>query len=739
MNNIQQITRPHRLEGAKDEDYHVKWGRWIVSQTHNTEYQKFLAKCQINWNFYKGGKGQWIFEEDQESFFMDETGGIKNRIRISENMIKPMVRQFLGNAIRLDFNAEAVGLNDEATNKMEEEIARMTYYHDMEKAFPELGPVIRDRIPLAPTLIETEEFVRENPQTIVKDSANALLKAIKTDLDAEDIKVTSTKYIAMFGLSVYEGGEYNASYRGKVIPSYTYFWDTAAREKDLSDAEFMGSWEAADVPAILEAYRGISQAERKALEDFARHSSNNVFAQVLQGGWNVGSNRPIIYKTFWKDCKKVTYAWIRDKNGYVCFDLIDDPKLSDYTSRDMVKKSELTDEQLEQTHGKMKDDIYIDILRCCKFIPKEDILASGLSRDIVLEFGEVRYQEKYSYAPDSVNWPYKVATWDYENGEVLSPIDDAIDPQRMINRMLAVQESHINNSHGSGSIIASEAVEDQEDATNSMNNSKPLFIDAAQFGGVHNAIGEYSSNLGKDSAAIEGIRQQMKQGMQDQTGVNEAMTGTMGTANALVGVVNEQINRGAIVQEPFYFALTKQMTAIYSHMLTVGKKIYADNPKKLAMMVGDRGKDILVYLRDIDLEDWRLNVERVEGEKTRIQAGDEAVLFFLQMQMLSPELAAQLLGRATIEQVHDAVRSYTIQLSKAKAQAAEQQQQQQMMQAEIENAQGQAEFMLNQDAQAEESHHRDKDRMADFIASESRNATSIQRDQMKLNNANAQK
>ena len=56
------------------------------------------------------------------------------------------------------------------------------------------------------------------------------------------------------------------------------------------------------------------------------------------------------------------------------------------------------------------------------------------------------------------------------------------------------------------------------------------------------------------------------------------MTGTQGGSDVLVGVIEAQIQRGSLVQEPFYWALTSILRQAYEHMATVGKAIYHDNP-----------------------------------------------------------------------------------------------------------------------------------------------------------------
>ncbi len=75
-------------------------------------------------------------------------------------------------------------------------------------------------------------------------------------------------------------------------------------------------------------------------------------------------------------------------------------------------------------------------------IPAEEL--GSADGDIILEFGILPYQEKNLYDPSNVRMPYKCYTWVYDRGEVLTPLDDVIDPQRFLNRTLSVVESQMS-------------------------------------------------------------------------------------------------------------------------------------------------------------------------------------------------------------------------------------------------------------------------------------------------------
>jgi hypothetical protein len=326
-----------------------------------------------------------------------------------------------------------------------------------------------------------------------------------------------------------------------------------------------------------------------------------------------------------------------------------------YTDKDLVEPQ--TEEHKKKMGKSKKQTIYVDVLRYCIMIPQEEI---GYG-DIILEYGVLPYQEKQLYDPANVKFPYKCYTYIYDRGEVLTPLDDVIDPQRFLNRTLSVVESQMANMRGSGTVISKSAVDDRDgeaDITRNINSSKPIFVDTDRVGSVQNAIGTYGTNIGSGTLQMFQVIQSVQQSIQDVTGVNEAMTGTQGGGDMLVGVVEAQIQRGSLVQEPFYWALTSILRQAYEHMATVGKAIYHDNPRKLAMMVGDEGLSRITITEDHLLQDYRIFIKRSETPEQGLNAANQLLFTLLQAGMIDQITFANLFNRATPDLVSQALRQF---------------------------------------------------------------------------------
>lgn len=670
-------VRPNRLESKKDKKYHSDFGRWTLMGLQNQDHQKWTVKCLTNWSFYKGGDGQWIFEEDLENFFQDETGDTRNRLKVAKNLIKPMVQQYIGNAVRLSYRARARSVSEFIINRREQELDKIDFMHDMKENHPEFSGVIEDTQGITGSREETKVIFENKFVDKYEKGINNLLRWTEADIDIEEIKVQLAKYLALNGVGVYMGYEQNGFYMGEAIDPMYWWFDRSAKKQDLTDAEYQGRWYYMDTPTMFEKYQKLNREERQAIENYSQNNSGDIH-RLVDSLYRENGGRIPVYETYWKDTEEVWYGWVLDPFGYMLYTKIG--KDTEYTEKDLVMPE--TKAQKLLSNGKKKNKIYVDVLRYCVFIPKEEVGSiNGKGEDIVLEWGEVPYQESYRFDPSNVHFPFKTYCWSYDKGEILTPLDDAIDPQRFINRLMSVAESHINNSRGTGSVIAKNAVdpiEGEAGVVRAINKSKPVFVDTTRTGSVQNSVGTYGSNLGADTQGLFNIMQQMQMGIQDVTGVNEAMVGSQGSSDALVGVVQSQIQRGTLIQEPFYYALTHILKQAYNHMATVGKKIHIDNPRRLAMITGDKGAEKIVISKEMEMEDFRVFVERSTPEANLKQNGNELIFTLIQMQLLSPESAADLFGRATPDEIANRMRAdmalKTMAQNNVDAQAAQQQQ-----------------------------------------------------------------
>jgi hypothetical protein len=623
----------------------------------NYIYRRFINRCLINWSFYKGQDGQWIFDEDIEAFFLDESGDVRNRLKWTKNVIKPMVQQYVGNAIRLSYDAKAKCISDFVINKREEELAKLKALQKVSEAMPFFKDIIKSFAPIEDTELETEElFYNTFVETYEKD-INNLIEFISNEVNMDELKVQITRNLAICGLGIYKGYEAGDNYVAESVNPLFFGWDMSAKKPDLSDAEFMHDWYYMDSPSIFEKYQKITPEERELIENYSNSNTQNSMHKIVNGIYTIPGGKVPVYEVYWKDVEKREYGWVMDEYGYPYYTMVNNAD-SQYTDKDLIEP--VTEKHKEEMGGKKKHTIYVDVIRYCIIIPQEEI-GHG-SGDIILEYGILPYQEKNLYDPANVKFPYKCYTYIYDRGEILTPLDDVIDPQRFLNRTLSVVESHMANMRGTGTVISKSAVDDRDgeaDITRNINSSKPIFVDTDRVGSVQNAIGTYGTNLGGGTLQMFQVIQAVQQSIQDVTGVNEAMTGTQGGSDVLVGVIEAQIQRGSLVQEPFYWALTSILRQAYEHMATVGKAIYHDNPRKLAMMVGDEGMSRIEITKDHLLQDYRIFIKRSETPEQGVATSNQLLFTLLQAGLIDQTIFANLFNRASPDLVADALRKFS--------------------------------------------------------------------------------
>lgn len=653
-------ARPNRLTSIKDKSYHTEFARHCLSTLGNHIYRSYVSKCLVNWSFYKGGDGQWIFEEDTEGFFLDESGDIRNRIKWSKNVIKPMVQQYVGNSIRLSYDARAECISDFVINKRREDLAKLKGFNKIADTFPFFKDIIKDRLPIGDTELETEEIHMNSFSEEYQEDINNLLEYVSRDININELKVQITRNLALCGLGIYKGYESGDVYKAEATNPLYFFWDMSAKKPDLSDAEFMGEWYYMDVPSIIERYPLISREHVELMERYCKNGLSGMH-RVINGVYTPTGGKVPVYEVYWKDFERKEYGWVMDEFGYPYYTLINDTT-SPYKDKDLIEPA--TEKHREEMGSKKKHTIFVDILRYAVIVPEGEIGGNG--GDVVLEYGIMPYQEKNLYDPANVKFPYKVYTWVYDRGEVLTPLDDAIDPQRFLNRTMSVVEAHMANMRGSGTVISKDAIDDNEAETyRNINASKPITVDTSRTGSVQNSVGQYGTNLGGDTYNMFQVIKEVQNGIQDVTGVNEAMTGTQGSSDVLVGVIDAQIQRGSLVQEPFYWAVTSVLQQAYEHIATVGKAVYHDNPRRLSMIVGDKGLNTISITKDHMNQDYGIFLERGESRDQGIKNGDQLLFTLLQAGIIDDKRFANLFGRSNSTQIARAIREYAKEKSQA--------------------------------------------------------------------------
>jgi hypothetical protein len=659
--------RPNMIEDTKDEEYHLNFGRYCVGQANNQRHVDYVTKIRLNKDFYK--TKQWSFDEDLEAFFKDENNQPRNRIKVINNIIRPMVENYRGNAVRMQINARVKSISPMAISRREKKLNEMLFYSRVanEEDNP-FGDQLKKKLPIGNSDSETQEIFDNLYIDSYVQTMNSLLEYVSERNRFESMQQRIAEEMALSGIAIMKNYEYGGHQNFEFVESENFFWDRSGKEYNLTDAEFMGENPYLTTSQIFEENQDLRTDQRQAIENYARqyHKVNMQYGAGSRGNvqsskYETGGRVPT-FVTYWRDTQKYEYGYVLDEFGYPYLTKInftyegeDAPR---YTDADLIEVD--TVRSREVLGGKLKKKIYVDIMRYCKFIPREVLASVSDSpedaekfKDIVFEWGIAPYQETESLEVNNVQFPYKCYCWGYIDGEVLSPVDDAISPQRMINRILSVAENQINNSRGAGTFYDKSMVDAQggeSELLRNMNQSRPVGINA-KGRGIQNAVSQYDGTVKQGTMVLFNIVDVLNMQVQRMTGINEALKGENTGSDQLVGVTQLMIQRGSLMQEPFYNAVTEIFLQCYQSIATVGKRIYADNERELTMAVGDNGYKIIKITKDMSLEDFKCFVKRENTEEVLTRAGDQMLLQYLQLGLIDKDSYAVLVGRSSPDEI----------------------------------------------------------------------------------------
>lgn len=677
-----QYDKPNRLEYPNKNnspEYHAQYAKYCISQSGIVSQDAFVQKTKINKDFYKGK--QWVDDEDLEAFLKDDTGQTKNRIKVVNNVIRPIIEQYRGNAIRLIINAAARSISTKAINRRETALAEKLFYTKLANEVPSFTEYIRKRYTVGANDDETKQIFDNLYVDTYSEKVTMLIRYIAMINKFEDLQVKAAENLAFSGLVVGEGYEFAGHMKWKILESERFFWDRAARMADLTDADFMGKWDDYNPSDLYEQYQDISVENRKAIENYVSVMSRNFDTE------HVGLLSPKVpaFRTFWRDIEKYEYGYVKDEFGYPYLTKInyvapgeDKPK---YTDADLIDPID-TPRARKLFKGKKKRNMVVDVLRFCDLIPSDILQISNQDSnqkipDIVLDYGIYEYQDSNWENPANISFPFKCNCWAYVDGEVLSPVDDAISPQRMINRVMSVTESQINNSGGSNVIIDESTLgpDGISQAYRDINQGKPVTINT-RGRGVPNSFGVYDATPKNGTYSLFELISGLRDTVNNMTGVNEALRGESIGQDQLVGVTAMLMQRGSLIQEPFYYALNNVFMQMYQYSSSTGKMIYINNERELSIMIGDDGVETLKLSKDMLDEDFRVFIKKENVDEMLIAQADQMLFLLLQNQLIDDKIFANLYGRSTPSEVGRFLRQY----SKEKTEKARLQVQQQAAQ-----------------------------------------------------------
>lgn len=699
----QAYGKPNSIENTdKDNDiqYHADYGKYCISNSGMHESNTFYENIKINKRFYKGD--QWSGNEDIESFLKDETGQVRNRIQIVHNQIRPLIEQYRGNAIRMIVNARAEAKGSKAVNRREQKLAEKLFKFTLAQEVESFSKFLIEKYSLGATEAETKQIFDNQYVDEFAEAITQLIKYIAEVNDFEQMKPKMAENMGLSGMAVVKAREHAGHLRFQNVESERFGWDRSARRDDLQDAGWMYDWDMLLPTQIYEMWPDVSLEAKKAIENYVS-GSGSTFQEAFEFGLN--PTHVPVFNVFWKDSDRFKMGYVKDEFGYPFLTKIDyiypNEKKPRYTEKDLISPPD-TPKNKKRFKGRKFTYSSLDVIRYCTLIPS-DVLAlnnqNDKAGDIVLDYGVYELQDTEYEDPANARFPYMAYCWSYVDGEVSSPVDDAIDPQRFINRVLSAIESQINQSGGSNTIYDKDAVDAQEgedQLIRDINAGRPVGL-RSKGRGIQNVVSSYDASPKQGVYKMFDLIGAIKGLIQETTGVNEALKGESIGQDQLVGVTQMLLQRGSLMQEPFYYAIQNIYMQMYRYAANMGKKVYIENERDLAIMVGDHHSETIRLSGDMKIEDFRVFVVRDNIDEVSKAYANQTLMQLYQMQLIDDKILGQLYGRSTEAEVARYLRQYSrdkIEAAKKQMQNQQASDQQAMAQMEqIQNKMDQRELM----------------------------------------------
>jgi hypothetical protein len=243
-----------------------------------------------------------------------------------------------------------------------------------------------------------------------------------------------------------------------------------------------------------------------------------------------------------------------------------------------------------------------------------------------------------------------------------------------------------------------------DQAMRNLKQGRAFGIKSQLVGGLNQAIKTTETGLGSEFYQRFGIIDKLYEMAQNATGIYDQNFGAPGGEDQLVRVKEMQSRQSGVMLQPFFAALGDLFEQVQQFNAQAGKKFFAARKWALNQMVGDEGERIILASKEMDEEQFRVEIKLTVDAEQRKRDAETMILGqggYMDRGLLDAKAAAELLANSALpEDVKEGAARFTKRMAEAqKQQAAAMEQQQQMAAA----AQAQAHLDEQENQLAQES------------------------------------
>ncbi len=692
-------------EDQKDERYHALWTRYFLSRQVSTHVNYFRDNFVSNMDYAIDSR--WG-EEDDVRIFLGDGPAQTTRIPFKFPIMSPMLTQLVGLTDGVSIAAKAMPATQYfAQTRREEMYAKAMVLSNAAQA----GPMVAEAYAaqgISPDQAETDELFDMTYQDHIVRGANSIMAMIASRNRFETMKRTAAMFMGLSGDAAAHCFINGNNLEWELCEPREYGWDASSMKPDCSDGQFMYVCPLMSVSAVGERWNPVKD-KMQALDMWSR---------ILPAGYNFNAgwpqSRPRVFTMYWKDMKYVDRGFVM-KDGVEQFVTINeinpDTGKPDFTDDDLIEPPQNIYTECWEPHEvrARKQRRGIEVIRYCSMIPWEYLPGGytkylpfntsrpapkpmdntglpdvGVVGDLMLDYGMYPLQEADPDDVFSVKFPIKMSAWRYLGGHKVAPLTAARDPQRWINQIASDAAWRMRKAGGVSALIAKEALDgsnmDEEELDLKVKEGDTIVLPAAQLGGLQNASGKIDTSPGAGFYNLLNTLPQMKSIAESSVGLYDVNAGAPGNGDQTGIAMQTQLSQSGRMQQPYLAALTHLFEQMHQFDAQAGKQFFCKRPWMLEQMVGDDDMKALIASEEMQLEQFRVEVTLApNAQQERTETDMQVIPGLLQLGMLDPVTAAQLMGKSTKEDAYAAARKFAKQ---AAAAAAEQQKMAQAAQAQ---------------------------------------------------------
>lgn len=706
--NVQSAVRPSRLltDAQKDQNYDSACARYYIGNQITPQVNRFREAYAVNVDYASGFR--WGEDEDVK-LFLGDGAATSGRVALNLHIVQPMLTRLRGLADNISVAPKVSAITRFAKTRKEDDLLRRVLMSVAARGGPMMTAAYA---PMGITGDEQSAIQSHdaNYQDLYSKAVEMMVSIIAKDNDIDQRKSDIAQSLALSGLAAMHCSVVGSKLIWDLCDPSEVGWDPTCIKPDFSDAEYVFTCPLMQVSSIAEKYQPAKE-KIEAIDNWSRISIGGT-GGANSNGWP--QSQPRVFSVYWNDSSLVERGYVM-KDGEVTLVTVNrpDPNSRDgkpqWTDADLVDPPDnrYTAAWSDFEISQKKQKRYIEQIRFCDFIPWEylpggftegrpykdfkQIKSNKLqyltnSGDLVLSSGVLPLQEADPDDTYRKGFPLKFSTWMLIAGNVIAPLTAAISPQRVSNQVTSDLMWRLRKSGNKSVAIDTDAIAnssmDEAEIRNALKEGDPIDLKGAIAGGLQNAVRDIDTSPGNSFYQMFSLLPQVKAFSESSTGVYEASYGAPQGQDQLVGTMQLQLQQAGVMMQPFSKAVASIMRQIHQHGAQVGKQHYAMFPWILSQMSGDEGMEAIIASKDMQNEQFRVEVElTVEMDKQRAIADMQTIPFLLQAQMIDGYEAAKLLGRATPYDAYRASEAYLAKKQQADAMAAQAAQQQQAAQA----------------------------------------------------------